>query len=329
MAEPPAALRPSLEETAALTRRITLLSASTALFLLVFKAAVWSVSGSVSVLASLADSGLDFVASLATFFAVRYAVSPADAEHRFGHGKAEAFASLIQAALVLVSAALIGREAIERLVDPRPLAREGWAMGVMATSMVVTGLLVAIQTRVVRRTGSVAVEGDRAHYIADIASNAVALLGIAGAVLLDRPALDAAAGLGVSLWLVWGAFKVFRGASHHLMDRELPDAEREALVEALFADPAVEGVHQFRTRASGPYVHVQAHIDVEPTLTLLQAHDVIEAAERRLRAIHPGADVILHVDPRGEAEHHPEEYSEERVRERVAHRADARYPVRP
>jgi cation diffusion facilitator family transporter len=129
MASSPAPLRPSLEETAALTRRITLLSAFTALLLLMLKAAVWSLSGSVAVLASLADSGLDLLASLATFFAVRYAVSPADAEHRFGHGKAEAFASLIQAALVLVSAALIGREAIERLFDPRPLNREGWAMG--------------------------------------------------------------------------------------------------------------------------------------------------------------------------------------------------------
>ena len=329
MAASQAPLRPSLEETAALTRRITLLSAGTALFLLTLKAVVWGYSGSVSVLASLADSGLDLIASLATFFAVRYAVSPADAEHRFGHGKAEAFASLIQAALVLVSAALIGREAIERLIDPRPLAREGWAMSVMAASLLITALLVAAQTRVVRRTGSVAVAGDRAHYTADMASNLVALLGIAGAVWLDRPALDAAAGLVVSLWLVWGAYKVFRTASHHLMDRELPDAEREALVQALFADPAVEGVHQLRTRASGPYVHVQAHIDVEPTLTLLQAHDVIEAAEERLIALHPGADVILHVDPRGEAEHHPEHYSEERLNDRMAHRADARYRDRP
>lgn len=316
--------RPSLAEAAALTRRITLLSAFTALLLLTLKSVVWTVSGSVSVLASLADSGLDLLASLATFFAVRYAASPADAEHRFGHGKAEAFASLIQAALVLVSAALIGREAIERLVHPRPLDREAWAMGVMAASMALTALLVAAQTQVFRRTGSVAVEGDRAHYAADLASNLVALLGIAGAAALDRPALDAAAGLAVSLWLVWGAYRVFLSASRHLMDRELPDVEREALVQALFADPGVEGVHQLRTRASGPYVHVQAHIDVEPSLTLLQAHDVIEAAEKRLVALFPGADVILHVDPRGEAEHHPEEYSEERL----AHRADARYPDR-
>jgi cation diffusion facilitator family transporter len=131
----PQPLRPSLEETAALTRRITLLSAGTALLLLILKAGVWGITGSVSVLASLADSGLDLVASLATFFAVRYAASPADEEHRFGHGKAEAFAGLMQAALILVSAALIGREAIERLFDPRPARREGLGHGVMAISM--------------------------------------------------------------------------------------------------------------------------------------------------------------------------------------------------
>jgi cation diffusion facilitator family transporter len=318
-----------LQETAALTQRITLLSAGTALLLLAIKSAVWVATGSVAVLASLADSGLDLIASLATFFAVRYAASPADAEHRFGHGKAEAFASLIQAALVLISATLIGREAVERVFDPRPISREGWAIGVMVVSLILTGLLVAAQTRVVRRTGSVAVAGDRAHYLADFASNTAALLGITAAVLLDRPALDAVAGVLVSLWLVWGAFKVFREASHHLMDRELPDKEREALVQAVFADPAVEGVHQFRTRASGPYVHVQAHIDVDPSLTLMQAHDIIEAAEDRILALHPGADVILHVDPRGAAEHHHESYSEEDARRHVAHRADARYPERP
>jgi cation diffusion facilitator family transporter len=324
----PQPLRPSLEETAALTRRITLLSAGTALLLLILKAGVWGITGSVSVLASLADSGLDLVASLATFFAVRYAASPADEEHRFGHGKAEAFAGLMQAALILVSAALIGREAIERLFDPRPLQRETWAIGVMTVSILLTGVLVAAQTRVLRRTGSVAIAGDRAHYIADFASNLVALLGIAAAVWLDRPAMDAAAGLIVAVWLVWGAYKVIREASHHLMDRELPDHEREALVQALFADPAVEGVHQFRTRASGPHVHVQAHIDVDASLSLLQAHDIIDAAERRLLALHPGADVILHVDPRGVAEHHKEAYSEEERRRDVAHRADARYRTR-
>src|SRR6478736_25868 len=130
-------------ESAALTRRVTLLSVATAAVLVAIKIAAWLASGSVALLASTADSGLDLVASLVTFFAVRYAASPPDAEHRFGHGKAEAFASLVQAGLVFASAALIGREAVVNLLHPTPIAAGGWAMAVMAVSIVLTAGLIA------------------------------------------------------------------------------------------------------------------------------------------------------------------------------------------
>ena len=166
-------------ETAALTRRVTLLSVATAAVLAAMKAVAWLATGSVALLASLADSGLDLIASLATFFAVRYAVAPPDAEHRFGHGKAEAFASLFQAGLVFASAALICREAVGDLIRPHPLQREGWAVAVMAVSTLLTAGLIRAQSRVLRRTGSIAVSGDRAHYLSDLASNIVALVGVA------------------------------------------------------------------------------------------------------------------------------------------------------
>src|SRR5438552_10693207 len=122
------ALRPS--ESAALTRRVTVLSVATAAVLVTRKAVVWIASGSVALMASMADSGLDLVASSATFLAVRYAAAPPDAEHRYGHGKAEAFASLVQGGLVFASAALIGEEAGRRILNPRPVAQEGWALAV-------------------------------------------------------------------------------------------------------------------------------------------------------------------------------------------------------
>src|SRR5665213_3937761 len=130
-------------QSARLTRRVTTMSVATAAVLVTIKALVWLASGSVALLASMADSGLDVIASGATFFAVRYAAAPPDAEHRYGHGKAEAFASLIQAGLVFASAALIGQQAIRHMLAPRPIAREGWAMGAMAVSTAVTGLLIA------------------------------------------------------------------------------------------------------------------------------------------------------------------------------------------
>src|SRR5579872_75675 len=151
------------DESAALTRRITSLSVVVASTLTVLKALVWFASDSVSILASLADSGLDLLAALGTFFAVRYAAAPPDAEHRYGHGKAEGFASLVQAGLVFASAALIGQQAIEDLMHPKPIADGGWAIVVMAVSIVLTGVLIAAQGRVLKKASSVAVSGDRAH----------------------------------------------------------------------------------------------------------------------------------------------------------------------
>ena len=150
-----------------LTRRITLASTGVALLLVTIKALVWAMSGSIALLASAADSALDLLASLVTFFAVRYAASPPDAEHRFGHGKAEAFASLMQGGLVFASAALVGREAVASLISPQPVRQEGLAMAVMLVSIVLTGGLIAAQGYVLRRTSSVAVSGDRAHYATD------------------------------------------------------------------------------------------------------------------------------------------------------------------
>jgi cation diffusion facilitator family transporter len=308
--ETPQGLAPT--EAAALTRRVTIYSVATASMLVAIKLVVWLLSGSVALLASLADSGLDLLASLGTFFAVRYAVAPPDPEHRFGHGKAEAFASLMQAGLVFASAALIAREAIGDLVEPHPLAAEGWAIGVMAFSTVLTALLIAAQTRVLRQTSSVAVSGDRAHYASDLASNLVALAGIAASAWLGRNSLDAAAALIVAAILLWGAVGVFREASAQLMDRELPDEQRAAIVALMTKDPRLTHVHQLRTRASGPFVHMQMHVDLDPELTLESAHEVIVAAEKRVLEVFPQADIIIHADPRGRAEPHGGAFAEMR-----------------
>jgi len=287
------------EVNAAHTRRVTAYSVMAATLLIGIKAFAWQASGSVAVLSSLADSALDLAASLITFWAVRYAAAPPDAEHRHGHGKAEAFASLIQSGLVFASAALVGWEAVRRLQDPVEIVHGGWAVGVMAASIVVTLALVVAQTRALKATGSVAVAGDRAHYLADLTSNLAALLGVAGAAWLGFPVLDAVAGLFVAAWLVWGAIQVFRGAADHLLDRELPAEQTARIVELVRADPRVLGLHQLRTRVAGPYVLIQMHADLDPELTLKEAHDIMVAAEERILEHFPAADIIIHPDPRG------------------------------
>jgi cation diffusion facilitator family transporter len=302
-------------ETAALTRRVTLYSVSVAAVLVAIKAVAWLASGSVALLASTADSGLDLLAALTTFFAVRFAVTPPDAEHRFGHGKAEAFSSLVQAGLVFASAALIAREAVADMLHPRAVQQGGWAIAVMVASIVLTAILITAQSQVLKQAASVAVSGDRAHYAVDLASNVIALAGIAATAWLGIGRLDAIAALAIAALLLWGAVGVFREASGQLMDHELPDEVRARIVELMTADRRLTDVHQLRTRASGPFVHMQMHVDLDPELTLETAHEVIVAAEKRVLGAFPSADIIIHADPRGRAEPHGGAFSEARQAE--------------
>jgi ferrous-iron efflux pump FieF len=304
----PTALSPA--QAARFTRLATLASVAVAAVLVAMKAAAWAVSGSVALMASLADSGLDLIASLITLFAVRYAAVPPDAKHRFGHGKAEAFASLMQAGLVFASAALIGREAVHSVLHPEPIRHEAAAVAVMLISTILTAGLISFQGKVVRRTGSVAISGDRAHYASDLASNLVALAGVGTAAVLGFSGLDAPAGLIIAALLLWGAVGVFRQAARQLMDRELSEPARARIVELATKDPRITHVHQLRTRASGPYVHIQMHLDLDPNLSLEAAHKVLVDAEKRILNDFPSADILIHPDPRGRAEPHGGAFAE-------------------
>jgi ferrous-iron efflux pump FieF len=293
-----------LAASAAATRRATLYSVAVASVLILIKLLAWRLSGSVALLSSLADSSLDLIASLITFGAVRYAVVAPDQEHAFGHGKAEAFASLVQAALVFASAALVGQEAVQQLLHPAPVAHGGVATAVMAVSVLLTGLLVMAQTRALRETASVAVAGDRAHYFADLGGNLVGLLGVASAAFLHVLWVDAAAALVIVAGLVWGAIGVFREASDQLMDKGLEPEAVERIKALAGDDHRILGVHQLRTRIAGPYVMVQFHVDLDPRLTLEEVHVIMLAAEDRIHAAFPAADILIHPDPRGRAGPH-------------------------
>lgn len=298
----------TVDEAARLTARITWLSVGVGGTLMVLKAAAWWVSGSVALLASAGDSALDFVAALVTFWAVRVAVLPADAEHRYGHGKAEAFASLLQAGLVFASAALIGQQAVDRLLNPQPVSQEQLGIAVMGISMLLTLALVRAQAQVIARTSSVAIKGDRAHYLADLVSNAAAIVGLGLARWSGDPRWDAVAGLLVALWLVKGAVEVLRAAANELLDREVGDDERNVLLQLALDDPQVMGVHQFRSRRAGPTLHVQMHMELEPAQSLAEAHEIVEGAERRILTAFPGTDLVIHADPFGMSEDHDHDF---------------------
>lgn len=290
---------PAAPDNHSVNRDVTRLSVIAAVILIALKAFALGASGSVSILASLADSALDLIASLATFYAVRWAARPSDADHRHGRGKGEAMAALVQSGLIFASSAFIAWEALHRMIDPRPVSGGGWGVAVIVISSLLTAWLIWRQDRAVKATGSMAVAADRTHYAADLAANAVVLIGVVSGAWLAAPGLDAAAGLVVAVWLFWGAIGLLRESADHLLDKEAPDADRIAVTTAVLSDPRISGVHQLRTRMIGTTLAVQMHVDLDPGLSLKAAHDIMVEAENRILAVRPGADILLHPDPHG------------------------------
>lgn len=301
----------SSAEAGKITKRVAALSVAAALVLIALKAWGYAQSQSTALLASLADSGLDLAASVLTLLAVRYAAAPPDREHRFGHGKAEAFAGLMQAGLVAVSCAFVIFEAGRHFFFSHPVTNGEEGVAVMVLATLVTGGLIYVQTQALKRTGSIATRGDRAHYASDMASNVVAMAGVAAGAFLGLRWVDTLAGALIAGWLAWGAFKIFRESADHLLDRELPEGDRDRIRSLAMADGAIRSVHELRTRASGPYMHIQFHAEVGAGLTLVEAHKIIVAAEDRIRAVYPTADVLIHPDPGKAAEPHGHEDFEE------------------
>ncbi|HDS1737149.1 cation diffusion facilitator family transporter [Pseudomonas sp. BP8] len=279
-----------------LLRLATRASLAVASILVVSKALGWWLSGSVSLLAGLTDSALDAVASFLNLLAVHYALRPADDDHRFGHGKAEALAGMAQALFIGVSAVLIGVQAVQRLRSPEPLGDTAAGIAVMLLSLVLTVALLALQRKVIRATGSTAVRADSLHYRSDLLLNGSILL----ALLLARfgwPQLDALFGLGIAFYILWSAVQIARESTAILMDKELPADVGERMLELVSAIPGVQGVHDLRTRVSGSYWFVQLHLELPGALALHEAHELCEQASAVIRQRYPQADVLVHADP--------------------------------
>lgn len=279
-----------------LLRLATRASLAVAGLLVLSKAVAWWLSGSVSLLAGLTDSALDAVASFLNLLAVHYALRPADDDHRFGHGKAEALAGMAQALFIGVSAVLIGVQAVERLKTPQPLGDTAAGIAVMVLSLVLTLALLAFQRKVIRATGSTAVRADSLHYRSDLLLNSSILL----ALVLARfgwPQLDALFGLGIAVYILWSAVQIARESTAILMDKELPAGIGERMLELVCAIPGVRGAHDLRTRVSGNRWFVQLHLELPGELALHDAHALCVKASEAIRQRYPQADVMVHADP--------------------------------
>jgi ferrous-iron efflux pump FieF len=282
-----------------LRRLATYASVAVAAVLIAVKFTAWLETGSVALLSSLVDSLLDIVASLVNLVAVRHAMSPADREHRFGHGKAEPLAVLGQSAFITGSAMLLLAEAVRRLIWPVPVENAPAGVAVMVFSIVVTVALVFYQRHVVRRTGSIAITADELHYRSDVVLNSSVIAALVLGGMFDFPLLDPLFGAAIGIWIVYSAVRLARLSLFQLMDRELPDDERENIRGIAQSHPDVAAAHDLRTRVAGPTAFIQIHIEMDGGLSLIRAHEISDEVEAELRAAYPNAEVIIHQDPEG------------------------------
>ncbi len=290
---------------ARLMRLATYASVSVAAFLILIKLAAWLATDSVSVLSSLVDSVLDSIASLINLFAVRHALTPADPEHRFGHGKVESIAGLGQVAFITGSAAFLIFESMRRFVTPQEISHGSIGIGVMMVSIVLTFLLVRYQMRVVRQTGSTAIGADSLHYRGDLLVNAAIVVSLILSTRFAMSWVDPAIAMMIAAYILYNAWLVTRGALNALMDREFPDKDRQRILDIASAHPQVKGTHDLRTRRSGVQPFIQIHLELDGALTLHDAHIISDQVEANIIAAFPGAEVIIHQDPEGLAEPMP------------------------
>jgi ferrous-iron efflux pump FieF len=289
-------------ERGRLTARAAKASAAVATLLLLLKVgAAWK-TGSVAMLGSLADTGLDLVASLVTLWGVRIAAVPADWNHRFGHGKAEAIAALFQVVMISVSAVGIAVQAARQLIQGGATADAEIGIGVSLIAICATFFLLRIQRRVIASTNSIAIETDNLHYKSDFFLNLAVIAALAAEQYLHVRSADAVFGLIIAAWLLWGAWTSSNVAIDQLMDKEWPDERRQEFLRLAVQHPELRGIHDLRTRTSGAKDFVQFHVWVDPQMTLAEAHRVMDEVEEKLARHYPDVEILIHPEPAGHGE---------------------------
>jgi ferrous-iron efflux pump FieF len=289
---------------AGLMRAATYASVTVASLLILVKTSAWFATDSLSLLSSLVDSILDAGASLVNLFAVSHALQPADKEHRFGHGKAEALASLAQAAFIAGSGAFLLLESVDRFVKPQEISNSDTGILVMVISIVMTLLLVGFQTFVVNKTNSIAINADSLHYRADILVNIAVIVSLILSVNLQWTMADPIFALLIILYMSIGAYKIGVQALDVLMDREFPDEDRKRIKEIAESHKSVLNVHDMRTRSSGATSFIQFHAEMPKDISLSEAHEIADEVMYMVEKVFPNTEVLIHQDPEGVDERH-------------------------
>ena len=285
------------EHNARLMRNATSASVAVACILILIKIIAYIMTGSVALLSSLIDSILDAFASTINLFAVRHSLTPADEDHRFGHGKAEPLASLGQAAFIVASSIFLVFEALNHLINPRLIDNGLTGIIVIFISLAFTIALVRYQKFVVAKTNSLAVAADSVHYLSDVVLNLSVIVALVCGAYLGWPAADPLFALGIAAYIIYSAWTIVTSAFNQLMDRELPDTDREKIIAIATQHPEVRSLHQLRTRASGKDIFIQLHLEMDGAISLNRAHGIADEVEHEIQDAYPGADILIHQDP--------------------------------
>ena len=271
-------------------------STSVALLLVIIKLYAWLVTDSSAMLASTTDSMLDLFASLMNVVILKFALAPADEEHKFGHGKAESLAGLIQAAFVLGSASLLLFHGVDRIITPQPIVQSQVGIWITILAIVLTLVLVVFQRFVIKKTGSVVISADALHYQSDLFLN----LGVLAAIILSQGywlQADGVFTIGVGVFLLLGASKIIWMSVHQLMDHELTEGELDKIKQIVHAHEGALGLHELRTRQAGQNRFIQFHLELDDGLSLLAAHSIGEAIEAEIIQALAPCEVLIHHDP--------------------------------
>lgn len=270
------------------------------LFLSLAKGIVWVFSGSNTLLASLSDSIQDCVLSATNFLAIRYADRPADNDHRYGHGKMEGIAALAQAAFIMGACVFIVLDSIRAFAANRGIEHPQWVVGVTTMAILFNLCLVIYQNKVLKSSGSLAVEADRAHYIGDIGIHASVIVAVLVDIYFNLAWADPVLGVGIALWLGWIAINIGKKAVDMLMDKELPASERDAIKAMIVKTRGVKNFHDLRTHKSGRMILMSFDIEIEASLSFHDAHNIAKRVEDRLHAAYPCSEIMIHMDPCGD-----------------------------
>ena len=266
--------------------------------LIILKVVISWLTGSISILAQAADSLLDLFAAIITFSAIRIAAKPADAEHPYGHGKAEDIAGVGQGILIFVAGGLIIYSAIRRIIEGSSIKLTEAGIAVMAVSIVVSIFLSRHLLSVSRATGSVALEANAHNIATDVYSASAVLVGLAIVRFTGLNIIDSILAIGVAIYILMVALDVIRKPVSGLLDEKLPSSQQAVIEDCLGKHSReVSGYHALRTRRAGSQSYIDLHLVMAGDLSLEQAHQICDRIEIEIKSVLHEASVIIHAEP--------------------------------